>query len=186
MKKRRNITIESSNSEDANFEIDLAPMLALMVTLIPIMLLSTVFVRITLIETPLPQVVQNAIEQDKNKKEREVNIILDMTSQGFKLQVLIDGRSQKTERIPKLNNQWNLKQLYSIAHQAKMEHPKVFKLDLKPDSDVKYDDIVKVMDELRTIKPGDKKALIIDSKTSQQAETDILFPDINFANVAEG
>ena len=186
MSKRRNITIESVNQEDANFELDLAPMLALMVTLIPIMLLSTVFVRITLIETPLPQVVQNAIEQDRNKKEREINISLNMSEQGFKFEVLVDGKPEKVSRIPKVNNAWNLKELYTVAHQAKMQHPGVFKLDLKPESNIKYDDIVKVMDELRTIKQGDQKATITDKQTLQKVETEILFPDVNFANVVEG
>ncbi|MCB9025103.1 MAG: biopolymer transporter ExbD [Bdellovibrionaceae bacterium] len=186
MSKRRNITIESRNQEDANFELDLSPMLSLMVTLIPIMLLSTVFVRITLIETPLPQVVQNAIENDKNNKDREVNLVLNMTQEGFKFEVLIDGKLNKTTRIPKLNNQWDLNSLYVLAHELKMTHPQIFKMDIKPDSDIKYNDIVKVMDELRIIKKGDSKAVVTDSETTQKAETELMFPEINFANVVEG
>ena len=85
-----------------------------------------------------------------------------------------------------MNNKWNLKQLYSVAHQTKMAHPQIFKIDFKPGSKIKYDDIVKVMDELRTIKRGDQKATITDKKTLQKVETEILFPDVNFANVAEG
>lgn len=186
MKKRRNLTIESSNTEETNIEVDLAPMLALMVTLIPIMLLSTVFVRITLIETPLPQVVQKAIEEDRKNKQREVTLELEMVSQGFKFEVLVDGKSSKVIRIPKLNNKWNLDHLYQVAYEAKKDNPQVFRLDLKPSQDVKYDEIVKVMDILRSIKNGDKKVIITDKETLKKEETDVMFPDINFANVVEG
>lgn len=186
MRKRRNITIETRSQEDASFEVDMSPMLSLMVTLIPIMLLSTVFVRITLIETPLPQVVQKAIEEDRSKKEKEINFVLNMTVQGFKWEVLIDGKVDKTTRVPKLNNQWDLKKLYALAHEIKMTHPQIFKIDLKPDSQIKYEDIVKVMDELRNIKKGDTKAVVTDSITQLKSETDLMFPEINFSNVVEG
>ena len=187
-KKRFCVTLHNKpeSNSDSSFELDLAPMLALMVTLIPIMLLSTVFVRIALLETPLPQVVEKAIEEDRKKKEREVNVVLDMSESGFRLMVTVDGRPQETFRLPKVKNEWDLNGFYRSAHKIKMGHPNVFRIDLKPQETVKYKDIVKVMDELRTIKKDDTKATIIDSDTKQKAFTDVMFPDVNFSNVVEG
>lgn len=186
MSKRRNLTIESSKQEETNIDVDLAPMLALMVTLIPIMLLSTVFVRITLIETPLPQVVEKAIQEDRDKEPKEVQVVVTMFNQGIKFQIMRDGKEQKVVRLPKNNNQWDLDGLYSAAYQTKMTYPQVFHVDLKPDVDVKYEDIVKVIDKLRKIESKDKKAQILDKDTLQKIETDLMFPEINFANVVEG
>ena len=66
---------ELLKEEEESMELDLAPMLAMMVSLIPILLLSTVFVRLAMIDSPLPQVVAKAIE--KQKKEQ---IIIDPPS----------------------------------------------------------------------------------------------------------
>ena len=76
MAYRKSKFLQKTDDQESTFELDLAPMLALMVTLIPIMLLSTVFVKVSLIETPLPQVVQNAIEEDLNKKNKEIHLFI--------------------------------------------------------------------------------------------------------------
>ena len=186
MGRTKRFLLHKQEETESSFEVDLAPMLALMVTLIPIMLLSTVFVRITLIETPLPQVVQKAIEEDRNKKDREVTITLDMNEGGFVLQSQIDGSVKRNYRLPKINNQWDLQGLYQQAHQLKLENPNVFRVDFKPSSNVSYKDIVKVMDELRTIKKEDTQVELLDKDTQQKAKTNVMFPDVNFANVVEG
>ena len=70
MAKRRVKQDPLTQEQDTSaYELDLSPMLALMVTLIPIMLLATVFVRVTVIESSLPQVVEKAIQEDRNKKK---------------------------------------------------------------------------------------------------------------------
>ena len=187
-KRRKSLALLSRGNEaETSFELDLSPMLALMVTLIPIMLLSTVFVRIALIETPLPQVVEKAIKEDRSKKDRQVNLVLDMNPKyGFKFLIQVNGQTKKNISIPMQGNAWNLEKLYKEALLVKAQHPKIFRLDLNPNSKVSYEEIVKVMDTLRLIKNGDKKVKIIDKETSQAAKTDIMFPDINFGNVVEG
>lgn len=186
MSNRRRKKVNLGIQDEPTFDVDMSPMLSLMVVLIPIMLLSTVFVRISLIETPLPQVVQNAIEEDKNKKDKKIQLVLTMESPGFKLEILQDGRSLRSDRIPNVNNKWDISSLYKMAHATKLNHPDVFHLDFKPSSNVKYEDMVKVMDTLRKINKEDQKAILIDKDTKQKVETDVMFPEINLANVIEG
>jgi len=184
MSKIRRIT-QNANQEES-MDVDMSPMLSLMVILIPIMLLSTVFVRIQLIETPLPQVVQKAIEDEKNNKEKKIQIVLLMETQGFKIELLQDGKVFKSTRLPNINNNWDLNSLYKVAHEIKLENPNVFHVDFKPATNVKYEDMVKVMDTLRKINKEDRKAILIDKETLQKVETDLMFPEINLANVVEG
>ncbi|MCC7403917.1 MAG: biopolymer transporter ExbD [Bdellovibrionales bacterium] len=171
---------------DASFDLDLTPMLALIVNLIPIMLLSTVFVRVMVIESPLPQVVQKALDEDRNKKDREVTISLDMKPTGFVLQVKRDGQLLKNVDMPKQNSKWDLVKLHSEVARVKAENPTVFRMDLNPDREVAYDEIVKVIDEVRKSNTTDPKIQLMDKETNKLVETDLMFPDVVFANVVEG
>lgn len=161
-------------------------MLALMVTLIPIMLLSTVFVRVTIIDTPLPQVVQKALEEDRNKKDRIITVALDMKDNGFTLQLKSDGKVVKNIELPKKGDGWDLAGLHTEVVRIKKEHPDVFRMDLNPEKVVPYSEIVKVMDEVRQTRSEDPKIYILDKQTNQHVETDLMFPDVVFANVVEG
>jgi biopolymer transport protein ExbD len=175
-----------ANEGESSFELDLAPMLALMVTLIPIMLLSTEFVKVAVIETPLPQAVEQAIQDDNNKKKRTVNVSLKMSQKaGFSLVVRENGRTN-TVKIPKKSGNWDLERLYTELESVKQRHPNVFRVDLLPAEDVPYKDIVKAMDEARHIKSGRPKVKIMDSKQNKMVETDAMFPNMVFANVVEG
>ena len=94
---------------ESNFDVDLTPVLSLMVCLIPIMLLSTVFVRITVIETPLPQVVEQALQEDREKKNRETTVSLEMDeTKGFVLLVKNGDRTALSHSFPKKNGEWDL------------------------------------------------------------------------------
>lgn len=182
MSRRRRIDREEL---DASFELDLAPMLALMVTLIPIMLLATQFVKVAVIETPLPQAVQQAIEEDSNNKDRQVTLTLNMTTdKGFEILVQ-QGRATKKISVPKKDSQWDLETLQAKMVEIKQNYPKVFQLNLNPGSDIPYNDIVKVMDEARTIKDPSKKVEITD-KENNKVMTEVMFPNVIFANVVEG
>lgn len=172
---------------EANFELDLSPMLALMVSLIPIMLLSTVFVKVTVIETPLPQVVKQAIENDRKKKERnvEVSVKLAPDKKIFVL-VSVDGKQTFKRQIVKDSQKWSLTELNTALVQVKKSHPKIFRLSLIPHESVSYEEIVKVIDEVRTVRNKNTKLFVKDEKTNQLVETDVMFPDVVFANVIEG
>lgn len=170
-----------------NFELDLSPMLALMVCLIPIMLLSTVFVKVTVIETPLPQVVQKAIDEDRNKKDREVDVTVDMNdNKELALTVKVDGKIEVQKKLTAVNGVWDFNQLNVDLVAVKQQHPKVFRLNLNPSEKVPYEDIVKLMDEVRTVKDEKIKLIVTDEETKEKVETNIMFPDVIFGNVLEG
>ena len=53
-----------SRIDDSTFELNLAPMLDIIVSIIPMLLLSVVFTRITVIDTPVPQAVEQAVAEN--------------------------------------------------------------------------------------------------------------------------
>jgi biopolymer transport protein ExbD len=178
--------LKSHDADDA-FELNLAPMLAMMVCLIPILLLSVVFVNVSIIETPIPQVVEKAIAKDRKKKDRDVEISLSLAKEkGFKIKV-IDKRGKNHEISVAMNDGgFDYDKLHSEIVKVKIKYPDVFRLELMPADGVSYDEIVKTMDEVRKAKKDDPKVTLVDEETKKKVETDILFPDVVFANVVEG
>ena len=75
-RRRRQIQNHMQADGEASFDLDLSPMLSLMVCLIPIMLLATVFLKVTIVESDIPQVVEKAIKEDRKKKDRDILIKL--------------------------------------------------------------------------------------------------------------
>jgi biopolymer transport protein ExbD len=172
---------------DANFELDLSPMLALMVCLIPIMLLSTVFVKVTVIESPLPQVVQKAIDEDRKKNDREIEVSVVMKNdKTLELKVTEDGKAKVSKAFPVAEANWNFDGLRKELITVKRVYPKTFRLSLFPGEEVPYDDIVKLMDAVRKTGDDNVKLTVTDEETKESAETDIMFPDVIFGNLLEG
>jgi biopolymer transport protein ExbD len=166
------------NSHEATFDLNLAPMMDMLVSIIPFMLLSATFMQIMLINIPLPAPVAQALAQDRANNEREVSIRVNMDGKaGFLLEVTdLNGKSVKTA-VPKTGAEYDYKTLHTKLVEVKQRFPKVFRLDLNPDEAVDYKSIVKVMDSSRDMENADPKILI------DNAVTPLLFPDVVLANL---
>lgn len=173
----RNLRFRDHSSE-ATFDLNLAPMMDMLVSIIPFMLLSATFMQIMLINIPLPAPVAQALAQDRAKTEREVSIRVNMDGvAGFILEVTdLNNKSVKTA-IPKTANEYDYKALHKKLVEVKEQFPKVFRLDLNPDEGVDYKSIVKVMDASRDMESADPKIMI------DKAVTPLLFPDVVLANL---
>ncbi len=181
MKKRRPIDLTLSG--DPSFELDLAPMLALMVNLIPMLLITTVFVRNMIIETPIPTVVQEAIKKDQ--QDPKVSITLKASRlNGFEIDIDQSGAHQKMS-IGLSQNQLNYEELHRHVVKVKQQFPDTFSLQFEPESDLSYKEIVQILDEVRSRKMGDPKLFIVDQTTNQNVEVDLLFPKVEFSNIFE-
>lgn len=182
MGKRFKLNI-NKNSE---FELDLAPLLAVMVKLVPVLLISSAFVQMMIIETELPQVVKEAIEKQVNNP-KSATISLEVSKiDGVKIIVTENGE-QKIEVVG-LNKekQIDLPLLHGKLIEVKKLHPELFKIGISPDADVIYNDIVKIMDEARKARSKDIKFPVKDAKTGQDVMTDYMFPEIVFSNTLDG
>lgn len=168
--------------EESTFALNLAPMLDIIVAVIPMLLMSVVFLKINIIESTLPQTVQNAIDE-QNKSPNEVSIELKMNKQSsFELVVKDQGASHSTV-VASNQGKADLEALKREAMAVKKKYPHIFRLDLVPDEAVSLNDIVAVMDKLRRTSPTEPKFAFNDPKTGQAVQTDLIFPSVIFSNV---
>lgn len=173
----------NSNHE---FELDLAPLLAVMVKLVPVLLISSAFIQVMVIETDLPQAVKEAVQkQDDDKSLASVQLNVSVKD-GIKVVIAKDGQ-QKTDLVPlKADGSFDLTALHKELQKVKTENPKVFRIELQPDGNVAYKELVKVMDEARKSRDSSVKFPVWDSQKNQTVETDYMFPDVVFSNMMEG
>lgn len=166
-------------SSEATFDLNLAPMLDMFVSIIPFMLLAATFLQLMLINAPLPAPVAQALQQDRENKDKDFVIRIEM--QGSK-QFIIDtqtsgGQKSRVAISKTAAGDYDYSGLHKRLVEYKQKYPKLFKLELNPTEDVDYKSIVAVMDAARNMESQDPKILI------DNAETPLLFPDVILSNV---
>lgn len=168
------------------FELDLAPLLSVMVKLVPVLLISSAFVQVMVIETDLPQAVKEAVQKQEDDQNL-ASIQLDVSrKEGIKLIVAKQG-NQQVERIPATaDGGFDLPALHKQLQKVKTENPKVFRIEMAPAGDVSYKEIVRIMDEARKSRDKDVRFPVWDSQKQKEVETDYMFPDVTFANMMDG
>lgn len=167
------------------FELDLAPLLAVMVKLVPVLLVSSAFVQVMTVETDLPQAVKQAIEQQE-KKETPTTIQVKASAKDGLIVTVLKSGAEKVQSIPLKEGEFDFNQLHLSLQKIKSENPEVFKIELTPDDSVAYKDIVRITDEAR--RSRDKKVTfpVLDSKENKTVMTDFMFPDVVFTNIFDG
>lgn len=182
MSRRRFKPQIDHNSE---FELDLAPLLAVMVKLVPVLLLSSAFVQMMIIETELPQVVQQALAKEE-KKERPTIVTLDIDRESG-VRVTTNKNGKETVRSIAMVNKtdFNFSGVKEVLVKVKQENPEVFKIEFNPAANVPYKEIVKMMDEVRKSNDKNLQFPVTDEKTGKTVQTDFMFPEVVFSNVTD-
>lgn len=171
--------------EDSTFDLNLAPMLDILVSLIPIMLLSVAFARLVVIDSPVPQPIEKAIEDDK--KERSVVLRLHLyNNKTAKLDVTDKQGKTSSISFSTKEGKFDLSSIHSKLIDVKKMHSQVFTVEFFPDEGVAYNEIVAVMDEARNVKQEGIEFVITDKETNQPVKTKVMFPNITFGNIIEG
>lgn len=171
-------------NHNSEFELDLASLLAVIMKLVPVLLLSSAFMQIMVIETDLPQVVTEAIE--KQEKEKKKNVLVEVALDR-KVVITIENSGQKsTVTVASKDGQIDLLALQIAFREVKKLHPDVFKIDLSPAGDIAYSEVVRLMDEARRSRDLNVRFPITDEKTGKETTTEYMFPEIIFVNMMEG
>lgn len=169
-----------SRTTDATFDLNLAPILDIIVSIVPLLLLSIAFVQVKMIDTSVPQVVAEAVQRATDKAETTVTLKVSK-DKGFTFEVLKDGKKTPVA-VPNKNNVWDIDGLHAAAFGIKEKNPGVFRVDLAPEANVNLNDLVVVMDNLRR-NPDTKKVAFVDPGNGQRIETELMFPNVLFSNV---
>src|SRR6185312_17239730 len=164
-----------SRTGDATFDLNLAPILDIIVSIVPLLLLSIAFVQVKMIDTSVPQVVAEAAQRANDKSETTVTLKISK-AKGFVIEEVKDGKATPTP-VPNKNGAWDLDGLNAAAFTVKAKHPEVFRVDMSPDADVNLSELVGVMDNLRRT-PASQKVAFVDPASGQKVETELMFPNV--------
>ena len=153
-------------------ELDITTFLNLMVVLIPFLLISAVFSRITILELDVP--TGGAASQDKPKLVLEVIV--------RKKGIEISNGKGVVANMPKVDDQYDIPRLSTYLQKIKQNYPDKTDAVVLMESELEYEYLVKVMDAVRSA----------EKKPEQGAEDAVVKPNtppekiILFTNISVG
>ena len=116
-------------NHNSEFDLDLAPLLAVMVKLVPVLLMSSAFVQLMIVETELPQVVQQAIVRQENTPKPTVVAVSFDKKDGVRITTTKNG-SDKIEQINlKDSKEFDFALIHQKIQEIKKLNPEVFKIE---------------------------------------------------------
>ena len=146
-------------------ELNITSFLNLMVVLIPFLLISAVFSRITIMELSVPTSAGGAIS---NKPNFAIEVIVRKT--GFE----IANGSSVEAAIPKKEGQYNMALLSEMLLRLKARYPEKEDATVLMEPDIEYDYLIQIMDAVR----GTRRQL----EEGEDEQTIVLFPEISIGD----
>ncbi len=146
-------------------ELDITTFLNLMVVLIPFLLITAVFSRITILELNIPT---SAGANQANKIKLTIEVIV--REKGLEI-----GNGRRViARFPKVDDEYDLQKLSEYLLKIKKNYPDKTDAIVLMESEIEYDYLVRVMDAVRSaeIKQGEELEL----------QKIALFPDISIGD----
>jgi len=145
-------------------EMNITAFMNLMVVLVPFLLITAVFSRMTILHLDLPVDASAATPPAKPDLQLEVIVRND--------RIEVSERGRSGVEFVKRDGAYDLTKVSKVLRQVKDEHPDKTDITLLLEPDIAYDTVVQVMDAVRVAS--------IDSQGRQyQAE---LFPDVSIGD----
>ncbi len=167
--RRRKITSEAVH-------LNLVPMVDAMFNILFFILITSVFVSILQIPSPLPMVSEKDPPLDK--------VPLALTLEINEAKIIVKGgvplKTMQTFDKTAEDYPWDAVHLYLI--ELKKKHPLENTAILEPDKVVSYKDIVKLMDAVRVLR-RDEEALYGTDKDGVPVRLELLFETLIFGNI---
>lgn len=171
-----------SRSEDSTFELNLAPMLDVIVAVIPMLLLSVAFIEVNQLDTPIPESVQKVIDKQAGEKVPSLTLQLSKAGAEFKLS---EGTTDRKFNVTFENGKIDDEKIYQEALKVKALSPQLFTIEVSPSKDVDMQHIIKVVDSIRQTKDEKTQFQFTDKETGKVSMTRLMFPRMYFGNVGE-
>ena len=127
-------------------EVDLTGVMNLFLILIPFLLLTAVFVKISILELTLPNLQKNSAQVNQNVTPKSVVLnFLFIKETGFELK----SPDLKLPAIPKKDGNFDWTALTAQLLQTKAKYPDSEDIIIAPADLIKYDTIISIMDHCR-------------------------------------
>jgi biopolymer transport protein ExbD len=145
--------------------LDITTFMNLMVVLVPFLLISAVFSRVTILELSVPTAAGAS-------KLAQPNFAIEVIVRKAGLE-LANGNSV-VAAMPKRDGEYDLEQLSEMLQRLKSSYPEKTDATVLMEPDIEYDYLIRVMDTLR-------EAEIPDEASGELAKA-VLFPDISIGD----
>lgn len=124
-------------------DLNITPVMNIFLILVPFLLLTAVFVRISILEFSLP--TSETSSEAQSQERPPVVTILAITEDGFELK----SRDAKIPLIVKKQDNFDFQMLVEKLQEVKQLHQQSEDIIIAPQASIKYDTIIKVMDRCR-------------------------------------
>jgi len=124
------------------YEIDVTTFLNLMVVLIPLLLITAVFSRLTIVELDLPSNASGATPQQESFR---VEVIVREPG------IEISNGTAIIATVPKKDGDYDLEALSEMMVALKQEYPDIDSASVLMEAFIPYDYLIQVMDIVRTV-----------------------------------
>jgi len=123
-------------------DLDMTTFLNLMVVLVPFLLITAVFSRITIVELSLP-----GPSSGKAQSEPKFGIEVIVRDSGMEL----TNGSSVIATIPKVEDDYDLATLSELMVSLKRDHPEKHDASVLLEPEIEYDHLIEVMDAVRSV-----------------------------------
>ena len=162
-------------------DLPLVPIMDAFVTLIAFLLLASSLLAVTLIDTPVP-VVSSESPKDDNKKP----LALQLEIKADALILSSAFHRIPEQKFPKVEKGYDVEKLHAALLTIRPQFPEENNIVFKPSADVKYDDLVQLMDAVRLLAKTDPAMPTVKDKDGVDRVNPYLFPTVVFGNVISG
>ena len=145
--------------------LDITTFLNLMVVLIPFLLISAVFSRVTIMELSVPT---SAGESTLKTPNFAIEVIV--RKKGLE----IANGSSVEAAIPKISDQYDMQMLYELLKRLKARYPEKDDAMVLMEPDIEYDYLIQIMDAVRGAE--------VKMEDSEEVKKMVLFPNISIGD----
>jgi biopolymer transport protein ExbD len=125
-----------------DYEIDVTTFLNLMVVLVPFLLITAVFSRLTIVELDLPSNASGAVPQEESFR---VEVIVREPG------IEISNGTAVIATVPKKEDEYDLETLSEMMVALKQQYPNIDSASVLMEAYIPYDYLIQVMDIVRTV-----------------------------------
>jgi biopolymer transport protein ExbD len=145
--------------------LDITTFLNLMVVLIPFLLISAVFSRVTIMELTVPTSAGGSAVKAPNFA---IEVIV--RKNGLE----IANGSSVEAAFPKKDGQYNMQMLYELLKRLKARYPEKDDATVLMEPDIEYDHLIQIMDAVRGAE--------VQTEGSEEVKKMVLFPNISIGD----
>jgi biopolymer transport protein ExbD len=156
-----------------------------MVKLVPVLIVSSAFVPIVVIQSELPAPVAAAVSEAKPNEMPQLELQIH-PSRGIQMKLSSGGKTLSELKMAYPQKEDEFKTVQESLARFKRQAPQLFRLDLLPQGNVPYDTIVKIIDAARKSPTKNEKFKFTNPQSGTLEETEYMYPDVVFANTLEG